>query len=93
MTCAASFSRATRRLPNGLAATKSRLPRCASPASVPDRARIDQSPTSRAKNGPYFQVMKPPMVSTSTGLPAMPAMTGGTVATRLATSCRISGLP
>jgi hypothetical protein len=54
---------------------------------------IDHSPASNAKKGPYFQVMKPPMVSTSTGLPAKPAMTGGTVATRLAISCRTSIVP
>ena len=55
--CAASFSRAIRRLPNGAAATKSRLPRLASPASVEERARIDQSAVPRAKMAPYFQDM------------------------------------
>ena len=54
---AASFSSAMRRLPKGAAATKSRLPRAASPARVPDSARIDQSPAPRAKRAPYFQVM------------------------------------
>ena len=54
---AASFSSAIRRLPNGAAATKSRLPRRASPARVEDRARIDHSAVPRAKMAPYFQVM------------------------------------
>ena len=48
---AASFSRAIRRLPNGAAATRSRLPRRASPASVDDSARIDQSAVPRANDG------------------------------------------
>ena len=52
--CAASFSSAMRRLPNGAAATKSRLPRRASPASVPDRARIDHTAVPRAKIVPYL---------------------------------------
>ena len=38
-------------------ATKSRLPRPASPASVPDSARIDHSAVPRAKTAPYFQLM------------------------------------
>ncbi len=54
---AASFSSAIRRFPKGEAATKSRLPRAASPARVPDSARIDQSAVLRAKVAPYFQVM------------------------------------
>ncbi len=54
---AASFSSAIRRLPNGAAATKSRLPRRASPARVEERARIDQSAVPRAKTAPYFQLM------------------------------------
>ena len=54
---AASFSSAIRRFPKGAAATKSRLPRAASPARVPDRARIDQSAVPRPNRAPYFQVM------------------------------------
>ncbi len=54
VTWAASFSSAIRRLPNGAAATKSRLPRRASPARVEERARIDQRPARNAKNGPYL---------------------------------------
>jgi hypothetical protein len=53
---AASFSRAMRRLPNGAAATKSRLPRRASPARVPDRAMIDQIAVPRAKIALYLKV-------------------------------------
>ena len=53
---AASFSSAMRRLPKGAAATKSRLPRAASPASVPDRARIDHRAVPRMNSDPYFQV-------------------------------------
>ena len=67
VTCAASFSSATLRFPRGAAATKSRLPRLASPASVEESARIDQSPAPRAKNGPYFQLTAPPSVPTSSG--------------------------
>ncbi len=55
--CAASFSSATRRLPNGVTATKSRLPRLASPARVDDRARIDHRAVPSAKMAPYFQLM------------------------------------
>ncbi len=55
--CAESFSRAIRRLPKGTAATRSRLPRRASPASVPDRARIDHSAVPRANTAPYFQLI------------------------------------
>ena len=54
---AASFSIAIRRLPYGAAATRSRLPLAASPASVPDRARIDQRAPTWAKSAPYFQDM------------------------------------
>ena len=54
---AASFSSATRRLPNGVTATNSRLPRLASLASVEDSARIDHSAVPRAKIAPYFQLM------------------------------------
>ena len=53
---AASFSSAIRRLPNGDVATMSRLPRAASPASVPDSARIDQNAVPRLNMAPYFQV-------------------------------------
>ena len=55
VTCAASFSRAIRRLPNGAAATMSKLPRRASEARVPDRATIAQRPAISPKKGPYFQ--------------------------------------
>ncbi len=55
--CPASFSRAIRRLPKGPAATKSRLPLRTSPASVPDRARIDQRAVPRPNRAPYFQLM------------------------------------
>jgi hypothetical protein len=54
--CAASFSRAIRRLPNGVAATMSRLPLPASPASVDDSPRIDQIASASANVRPYFQV-------------------------------------
>ena len=89
---AVSFSSATRRFPTGDEATISRLPRLASPASVPDRARMDQSPVPRAKNGPYFQFITPPSVPTFTGLPKRPDMDDGMVATSLSTSRRDSGV-
>ncbi len=54
--CAASFSSAIRRLPSGVVATMSRLPRRASAASVPDRAMIDHSAVPSTKMAPYFQV-------------------------------------
>ena len=57
VTWAASFSSAIRRLPNGAAATMSRLPRRASPASVPDSAKIDHRAVPRAKIAPYLKVM------------------------------------
>ena len=57
VTCAASFSSATRRRPNGAEATNSRLPRRASLASVPESARIDQIAAMNTMYGPYFQAM------------------------------------
>jgi hypothetical protein len=56
VTCAATFSIAMRRLPNGVVATMSRLPRPASPASVEDSPRIDHSDVASTKTRPYFQV-------------------------------------
>ena len=67
VTWAASFSIAIRRLPNGAAATMSRLPRLASAASVPESATMDQTAAITPKNGPYFQETEPPSVSTFTG--------------------------
>ncbi len=55
--CAASFSSATRRLPKGVAATRSRLPRRASVASVPESARIDHIPVRMGKKKPYLNIM------------------------------------
>ncbi len=49
-----SFSSAMRALEMGAAATKSRLPRRVSEASVPDRARIDHRLTMSGKNVPYL---------------------------------------
>ncbi len=49
-----SFSSATRRRDRPVAATNSRLPRCASPASVPDSATIDQRLTTSGKKTPYL---------------------------------------
>jgi hypothetical protein len=51
---AASFSRAIRRRVIGAAATNSRLPRRASAAKVPDRARIDHRLAISGKNVPYL---------------------------------------
>ena len=85
--CAASFSIAIRRLPKGAAATMSRLPRCASEASVPDSAVIDHSPAISPKNGPYFHESEPPNVSTWTGLLYRPLRTGGMLSM---TFCRSS---
>ena len=65
--CAASFSRAIRRIPIGVTAISSRLPRRASEASVPDIARMDQRHTIRASDAPVFQAIEPPSVATLTG--------------------------
>ncbi len=54
--CAPTFSSAMRRLPNGAAATKSRLPRRASPARVPERAKTDHRAVPSAKIAPYLKV-------------------------------------
>ena len=64
---AASFSRAMRRIPSGVTATSSRLPRRASEASVPDNARMDQRLTNRPSEAPVFQAIEPPRVATLTG--------------------------
>ncbi len=93
VTCAASFSIAIRRFPYGAAATRSRLPRRASPASVEESARIDHIEAMNAKNGPYLYVRKPPMVSGLTTGPAMPAMTAGSDETSAAISLRASAVP
>lgn len=53
-TWAATFSVATRRRLRGAAATRSRLPRRASLASVPDSARTDQKAAISSRTGPYF---------------------------------------
>ena len=57
VTWAATFSSAIRRLPNGAAATMSRLPRRASPASVAESAKIDHRAVPMAKIAPYLKVM------------------------------------
>ena len=53
-TWAATFSKAMRRRLRGEAATRSRLPRRASPASVSDRDRTDQKAAISSRTGPYF---------------------------------------
>ena len=60
--CAATFSPASRRRPMGVTARTSRLPRRASPASVPDSARMLQSAAIQTKNAPYFHCAYPPSV-------------------------------
>src|ERR1035437_890928 len=90
--CAASFSIAIRRLPNGAAATMSMLPRPASDARVPDRATMDQSPVIRAKNGPYFQERKPPRVPIFTGLLVRPLNDAGMESTKPDRSRRDAGV-
>jgi hypothetical protein len=49
-----SFSIATRRRDVPVASTNSRLPRCASPARVPDSARIDHRLSTSGKKTPYL---------------------------------------
>ncbi len=90
--CAASFSSAILRLPNGAAATKSRLPRRASPASVDERARIDQSAVPRAKMAPYFQLMYPPSVPSFSGFPNRLTIDAGMLPMSLSTSRRVAGV-
>ena len=53
---AASFSIAIRRLPCGPVAMRSRLPRLASPARVPDSASTDHRVVISTIVRPYFQV-------------------------------------
>src|ERR1035437_3315033 len=92
---AASFSSAIRRFPNGEAATRSRLPRAASPASVPDSARIDQRAVPRANMAPYFQLMYPPRVPSfgpmSVALPKRLTIEAGMLPMSLSTSRRAAG--
>ncbi len=64
---AASFSTAIRRMPSGVVATNSRLPRRASAASVPDSASTDHSAAIRPSEAPVFQPIDPPSVSMLTG--------------------------
>ena len=51
----------------GVAATNSRLPRRASAASVPDRARTDQRAAMSPSDAPVFQPIEPPSVSMFAG--------------------------
>ena len=91
---AATFSTAIRRMPSGVVATNSRLPRRASDASVPDIANTDHRATISAIDAPDFQAIEPPRVSmlTGNGLPYTPDSTGGRLATRLASSWRDSAV-
>ena len=77
-----SFWTAIARRVTGVAATNSMLPRRASPASVPDSARIDHRLATSGKNVPYLYCMYPPSVSTATGRPARPCRIGGTARIR-----------
>ena len=65
--CAASFSSAIRRLPSGVVATNSRLPRRTSLAIVPDSARTDHSAAISPSDAAVFQAMEPPRVSIAVG--------------------------
>ena len=93
---AASFSRAMRRFPNGAAATKSRLPRRASPASVPDRAMIDQMAVPSTKIALYLNVTYPPRVPTSapifSTLPNSRIIDAGMLPKSASTSSRAAGV-
>ena len=62
-----TFSTAIRRMPSGVVAMNSRLPRRASEASVPDIANTDHSATMSAIDAPDFQAIVPPSVSMFTG--------------------------
>src|SRR5262249_46867396 len=53
---AASFSIAIRRRPKGAAATRSRLPRLASAARVPESATIGHRLATETKTGPHFHI-------------------------------------
>ena len=64
---AASFSSAMRRVPSGVTATSSRLPRRASEARVEDRARMDHRLAMRPSDAAVFQAIDPPSVSTIVG--------------------------
>ena len=92
---AASFSIAIRRLPNGETATKSRLPRLASPASVPVRAMIDHSAVPSANMAPYLNVSQPPSVPSdapiSEALPNRLIIDAGMPPTSASRSWRTSG--
>ena len=94
--CAVSFSSAMRRLPNGATATKSRLPRRASLASVEERAKIDHSAVPRAKIAPYLKVTYPPRVPTlapiSSTLPNRFIIEDGMLPKRALTSCLAAGV-
>ena len=91
---AVTFSTAIRRIPSGVVATNSRLPRRASEARVPAIANTDHSATMSAIDAPDFQAIDPPSVSmlTGNGLPYTPDSTGGRLATRLASSLRDSAV-
>jgi hypothetical protein len=88
--CAASFSNAIRRIPRGVVATNSMLPRRVSPASVPDRAMIDHRAASRPIEAAVFHWVEPPRVVMllGYGLPYTPDIAGGSWATRFARSSR-----
>ncbi len=61
--CAPSFSSAMRRMPSGVVATNSRLPRRISPARVPESARTDHRLAISPMLAAVFQPSDPPSVS------------------------------
>ena len=73
----ASFWRAMDRRLCGVDTSRSRLPLAASPASVPERASTDHSPSRTGRTLPTRQEMKPPSVSMLIGSPSRPRKTAG----------------
>ena len=77
VTWPATFWNAIRARPDGPAAIMSRLPRVASPASVPDSAMTDHRPKIATSVSPIRHERKPPRVSTLIGSPSSPRSASG----------------
>ena len=76
----------------GAAATNSRLPRCASAASVPDRARIDHRLSDEREERPVLVLEVAAQRADVDGLPARPGRIGGTAAMSVGQLCARAGV-
>ena len=87
-----TFWRARLRRLTGAARTTSSDPRAASPASVPENARMDQIDRRTGSVEPIRHESIPPRRSTASGSPSSPAITGGRLLEITLSWRRLSGV-